>query len=570
MQRHTSPVDRLPDEILSYVLALGAFIDEDDRPKPEAHEHISSCTQVSYGYSVFVAAVSKHWRRVALSTSELWSRIYMTTDDAIEESATDEDSFYCARLFLSRSGNYALDIFIDARDPDWDFSEFDCSSAGSTPLIDYDPESDYRHPFSLAHMRVALEIVRPYLHRARSLVVLTDRWAPMHLALNVFSAGTPNGKRGDVEPPRAPLLQSLILMRCNEFVSYAPYFIPEELAGRAFLPFGCAEPGVALPRLKQLTLAGVHVDWFTFIPRLPSLSLKSLQLTYHCAAVRPSVSEFRQLLDRCAMLEQLTIKVSGPANLSEGHALEPLPLPRLRKLTLGFESPGAAIDLLRMIEAPDLRELGLQDARDPAGLDEQPADPLLAYCARQSAHIPVGGFRLHELALYPVFPHLTAMSLNEVGASEHAFQLLFASAPRLHSLMLINTPAAATRALRPGRPCDAPFCVCPQLDRLVVRGFETAMDPALMGVLGERAEYGATVRDVQMQPVVSGRSASEADEVAEAYEDFEGELDVAMGELPPLPHFDLDLEAWPADDVESTDIQDVPTALESAIVLSSS
>lgn len=125
MQRHTSPVDRLPDEILSYVLALGAFIDEDDIPKPEAHEHISSCTQVSYGYSIFVAAVSKHWRRVALSTSELWSRIYMTTDDAIEESATDEDSFYCARLFLSRSGNYALDIFIDARDPDWDFSEFE-------------------------------------------------------------------------------------------------------------------------------------------------------------------------------------------------------------------------------------------------------------------------------------------------------------------------------------------------------------------------------------------------------------------------------------------------------------
>ena len=69
--------------------------------------------------------MSRHWRSVALSTGQLWNKIPVTDEDTDDLNDLEGTSFNLARLFLSRSGTAPLDIMVDARDPEWDFSEFE-------------------------------------------------------------------------------------------------------------------------------------------------------------------------------------------------------------------------------------------------------------------------------------------------------------------------------------------------------------------------------------------------------------------------------------------------------------
>ena len=93
----------------------------------------------------------------------------------------------------------------------------------------------------------------------------------------------------------APLLASLTLMRSNDFVSFSPEFRPRQLAKPAFLRrkqtgagAQCSQQPKAinvLPRLKHLTLKGVHLDWPALadaveasqVGGLKSLSLASIR-----------------------------------------------------------------------------------------------------------------------------------------------------------------------------------------------------------------------------------------------------------------------------------------------------
>ncbi|KZT71084.1 hypothetical protein DAEQUDRAFT_810088 [Daedalea quercina L-15889] len=493
MFRRTTPIDGLPAELLSYIFLLGAYRPPDEDPLAENPggevNYLSPCMTYSYAFPCLVAAVSRHWRGVALSTGQLWNKIPVTDEDTDDLNDLEGTSFKLARLFLSRSGTAPLDIMVDARDPEWDFSEFDTSTAGSTPGADDEDEKEYRHPFTEGHMHAAMQMLLPHLHRTRSLAIFTDRWVPMHIVLESLSN----------DAPLAPMLESLILMRCNEFAAYAPDFTPEEYAGHWLLPFSNHAGGLALLRLQRLILSGVHFKWKSF-PALLSqpASLRHLELGYHCSDVRPNKVELYKMLSVCSKLEELNIRVSLPEDEAEFgqeatmHGVEPVVLSRLKTLKLGYDDCILAEEFLELFRAPNLQTFVLDDASYAAAEVEQEASKLLVHVAHP------GGRRSRAK---PLFPLLETLELGGTRATQEAFQILYYALTRLRTLTLRETPVASTRALRPSSPfAPQQTCPCPLLDTLIVRGFEPCEDPLLSEILVERTNYGAVFRDIRLEP----------------------------------------------------------------------
>ena len=123
---HQAPIYRLPVELLSYIFLLGAHTPDPPHQDEEActdvlgRDDISPCMSSSSTTPDVFASVSRHWRAVALGTPHLWTRIVVTIGDTMSDRAP---MFANASRCLSRSAKCPLDIFIDARDPDWDFTE---------------------------------------------------------------------------------------------------------------------------------------------------------------------------------------------------------------------------------------------------------------------------------------------------------------------------------------------------------------------------------------------------------------------------------------------------------------
>ncbi|KAH9913380.1 hypothetical protein B0H21DRAFT_703965 [Amylocystis lapponica] len=525
-----SPINRLPVELLSYIFTIGAHVHDTDgavlRPRLYDSRHeISPCLSYSPSFPYLVASVSTHWRQIALTTPQLWSKICLTVQDVAGDLSFESDDshslgYWALYRHLSRSSGYPLDILIDARDPDWDFSEYDISTAGRTPFADDDPTDDYIHPFSVAHMQLALNILLPHFPRCRSLAILTDRWAPMHTALQCLGS---SDYLLASNASCAPLLERLVLMRCNEFASYSPNFMPRELRAPTFLPFGGlpiqprnpSEPVKALPRLRYLTLSGVHVPWSLLPDLLPhplspsdNTGLHVLELSYHSSEVRQSNTEFFAALRRCPRLEDLTIRLSGPKRDSDRVGLREngvVSLPHLTALTLGYDDSLAAIEILRQLDAPNLQMLTLEDASYPTAEDYQDSGPLLAFCS-------AGTHQSQHLASRPVFPQLDTATLHGVKASRDAFRMFFGSCAKLRALTLAHTALSANRALRP----RAEHCPCPMLTALSIHGTSQAMDPSLGVTLATRAGCGAPLRNVRLEAEQS---------VALALDDVVGEED---------------------------------------------
>ena len=80
-----------------------------------------------------------------------------------------------------------------------------------------------------------------------------------------------------------------------------------------------------LPRLKHLTLKGVHVDWTALADALDASrvgGLTSLSLASHSAQVRPSCAAFRRLLRASPGLEVLSVCGSGPVEIGRASCRE--------------------------------------------------------------------------------------------------------------------------------------------------------------------------------------------------------------------------------------------------------
>jgi hypothetical protein len=277
-----------------------------------------------------------------------------------------------------------------------------------------------------------------------------------------------------------------------------------------------------LPKLRNLTLVGVHLNWTHFsrytlgaalVQPLSRVSgcIQSLELSQHCREVRPTIDEFMGILNACPLLRKLVIRVSGPRfDVGVQRSDHPVSLPLLEDIHLGYTNVEDAVMLLNHIHAPNLAILSLEDSNHIASPDED-SGPLLTYLAtgfldlcdisteRGSNH---GPFSYHSvtsqdsvaMTVKTPFPHLERLSLNSVIACMFPFSLLMAAIPKLRHLSLCRTPNALA-ALLPIQNHFADTCnrtiPCRALESIEIFSAEEQTKHVLDFVLREREQSGA-------------------------------------------------------------------------------
>ena len=366
----------------------------------------------------------------------------------------------------------------------------------------------YIHPFTPSHMNSAFKMLLPHLQRWRSLTVLTDTWEQMHTALARLSS---------YDAWDAPQLESLTLMRCNEFASYTDFHPAHKRdsqwlpLGRSIILEGQGKP-LPLPRLRSLNLTGVHLHWQS-LPLLltpqgtsspPSLGLQSLVFKYHPRDVRPSTNAFCDILRACPDLRSLSVVVSGPFPDVEDEvaAFLAVPLPHLEHLHLGYTTAHHACHLLRLLCAPNLKSLSLEDATHLANPFEPDAKAILYYLSTGilviTAHPDPSNplYDMHSFDnIHPPFPRLQDVKMVGVKAPGDAFSLFFRAHSQLQNLDMSRSSTDACRSLLPqpstSAPTDPPntFIPCPLLHKLCVRGAYLDID-FIAALPAERAEKG--------------------------------------------------------------------------------
>ena len=534
-----SPINNLPVELLSYIFILSTHsLGESNDVHEEAVFNEPFNTE-SVRTPLVLSSVNHHWRTVALTTPALWTSLCVTIDSV--ECLDDSDSGSLSQKpgtlnathltsYLALSRNYPLDIFIDARDQEWDFSDAEYVRISkscfwwliiATRIPSEYEFSTYTPPFSSVHMGIVISLLLPHLSRWRSIDILTDTWAPMYVALHQINT--------NITSFGAPLLESLTLMRCNDFVSYSHEFQPREMKDPVFLTFGAdlstqSRTLNVLPRLRDLTLRGVHVDWSSLPHLLPRASansetgLRTLELAYHSPEVRPTLTEFRQLLTSCPKLERIVINGSGPVvpdDITPGSDFpaddqNPISLPKLEAISLGYRSAHEGRKILELLDAPNVKVMTLEDATHPADPEDVDAGCLLRYVGTGEIHddaqdsavayaTPDGlqyqiardlesdvcvvphddaSDTSDERSTRPPFPLLESITLRSVKACPRPFHAFFRAVPNLKRLELIGMSMYAIQALLPQSPWQyAPGnmcrpCPCPQLQSLCIRGFD--------------------------------------------------------------------------------------------------
>ncbi|KII85633.1 hypothetical protein PLICRDRAFT_116249 [Plicaturopsis crispa FD-325 SS-3] len=501
----SGPISYLPVELLVHIFTLSTHASSDSDDLPFAPE--------SMAVPVVLSAVNRFWRTIVLHTPALWTNLCITASDAVEKGTKGGTTLDAAHLssYLHLSRDASLDILIDARDPDWDYSETEVPDACCT----------YQHPFPSSLMDDALALLTPHVTRWRSLTILTDTYAPMYAALQRL--GGPLSPLGS-EPMR---LETLSLMRCNEYAAHASQFTPAPFKDPGCFPFQGLFPRTpggelavptesVLPNLRSVTLCGVHVNWQALPHLIPSShGLDALNLSFHAEEVRPSAGEFRDVLRMCPELRSLTVRVSGPV-FDEQHgnpdaAADKVPLSCLTDLTVAYRGALDACMMLNAIDAPYVRTLALEDGAHPADPVDTDARCLLAYCST-----PNSQEKPATLARAP-FPLVEHVVLDRVAAPG-AYAAFFATHPHIRSLALSGASQHAAAALLPCAPDSA--CPCPELRELRIRGATHGLDGAVLEEgMRVRARHGA-------------RCATRVEVCEEAYDDVDMDVDCGMDEDP--------------------------------------
>ncbi|KAG2151655.1 uncharacterized protein EDB93DRAFT_1083123 [Suillus bovinus] len=516
-------INVLPVEILSYIFTLAT------------HDAVSTNNDYKRRYQVpfspesvtmptVLASVHRHWRNVALSTSTLWTSLVMSLGQVVRvqvgPDASDERAYTTfldvQRLatHIARSRNSSVDVLIDTRDPEWDFEddEEECSTHNATCF-----------PYATIIPQI-LALLFPQMYRWRSLTILSDTWAPLRVALECLSVPTMTKGSG------APRLETLMLMRCNEFLGHLDTFSPRTQHTFSGIPFAALtgaphhdlsaqSQSHPLPKLRNLTLVGVHLNWTQFSHYTlgagfsETLScIQSLELSQHCREVRPTVDEFTGILRACPFLRKLVIRVSGPRfDAGVQHSDLPVSLPLLEEIHLGYTNANDAAMLLSHIHAPNLISLSIEDANQITSPDVEDSGPLLAYLATGFLDLwdvstePGSNHGLYNYYLATSkdsvaktvktpFPHLERLSLNSVAACMIPFSLLMAVVPKLCHLSLSRTPNALV-ALLPTQTPFADACTrtipCRALKSIEMFCTEEQTKSVLDFVVREREQSGA-------------------------------------------------------------------------------
>lgn len=134
----SSPISRLPIELLSEIFSLCLLAADENVPNSEDGEYSSPIiTTETIRVPFILSSVNARWRAVALGQSSLWSNLCITAEligeavplklepDQETFSFTSSQTLHTKQIIycLQRSRQASLNVFIDARDPEWNFAE---------------------------------------------------------------------------------------------------------------------------------------------------------------------------------------------------------------------------------------------------------------------------------------------------------------------------------------------------------------------------------------------------------------------------------------------------------------
>lgn len=396
-RNYTSSARPMPIEVISNIIRLASH---------SSHDPISQSISISH--------VCRQWRQISLSMPSLWTSIFLS-------HPLSKSQLTRTIIWIVRSRNRPLDIYMDFRDPSWDWDETS-------------------HIFGSNEMDNIMRLLVPQASRWRSVELLTDTWAPIFTFLSCT-----------VAIDSAPFLQTIRLARCNEyFVAQGETFRPANLA----FPVAWFRGGASLSHLRHVSLSGVHVDWI----QSGLGGLQRLELRYHARDVMPTLSEFRRILRLNPSLERLVILGWGPRmdpslENEYGHDdLQTIDLPQLEELEIGFVDVTYGINLLSLFALPNLRVLAIEDVAFGIQLCErQDCSCLFDHLAKMSATERVSLSSLREL------------SLRSIHADDTSIHNLFGQLPAVTSLGLDRVDDTALLAI-----CSA-LHACHRLERLTLK-----------------------------------------------------------------------------------------------------
>jgi len=429
-----TPVDTLPNELLSYIFTLGSEAeeygdgdtedeedeDEEDEEEDDDEEGVPPMFQrrPRLPFKVLVSHVCQRWRTVAIETSTLWTHLSFVEGPPFDKS----------RTLLERSKGCALDIELDCtayEDADTDESADPPNASRNDELVAPEdrvampggpapvkPKSN--RPFggrlSPTDLPVVRDLIIPHAWRWRIFELMVNDYQIMYGILSTLAS-----------IPEAPQLQVLRLYHYDDNDDY-DHFRPAHLR-QPFCPFR----GRA-PNLVQAALWGVHVDWETcaFLQ-----GLEELELAYHAQDVRPPYEIFSRILQGSPDLHILTLCASGPAGNPEDWPTDVIELPSVKHLVLAFVEPSYASALMKRLVFPNLSTLALDfDAGDYSSFLAQLARP--APTQRHSLcqnliDLKISGMTCSEAALatfYAALPNLASLNINCYHLHRYFFEFL--------------------------------------------------------------------------------------------------------------------------------------------------
>ncbi|KIY46548.1 hypothetical protein FISHEDRAFT_47130 [Fistulina hepatica ATCC 64428] len=433
-------------------------------------------------FQVLVSHVCRHWRQCALECPSLWTHLTFSEPSPFERS----------RVYIKRSKGLPLQIEIDCTvpsDPSLPVVVPDSAPDGAIAVSvqadsdmagpDSDSGSSHDHdepPHSKEDLNAILDIIIP----------LVNRWSLFELSVNQFDHMYVALERL-AQCPSAPELETLMLSHyedCEEFSE----FVPKDLA-KAFVLFG----GNA-PKLKSITLWGVHVDWDGCASMFKDLH--DLELAYHAEDVRPLLPTFLNMLRSSPELHNLSLCMSGPATLTmpSEESGEIYEFPTINELVLCYQPVSYIMSFMKKFCFPNVSSMVLDyDGEDYTEFAELLTAPMPGKSTSILAalhHLKIAGLPCHKASVLGILAQLTnlqSFNINCRGEEEALFFELLGWPEQQGSKPEIPASSSSSSSSK--------ALYCPVLDTVVTQGIDGIY---MRKFIQARKEAGSPLKKVSM------------------------------------------------------------------------
>lgn len=254
--------------------------------------------ELPYRSAVDLCLVSRYWNEVANNTPQLWTKINLTFPFSDLHLSAASKRVRASKL-------EGIDVSIDFRDPDGLCEEPDGE------WVDFTYESIW--------VKKITAVLEGTARRWKSIKVVSKTWLPLQFLIVAWRGYT-----------NLPSLESISVER--DFPSLGMHgatFVPLRLDA----PETLFDSRVSAPKLRELSLSGVHFNWHVFGSQFQRL--RKLEIKNQTSLFGPTFGEFATMLSSSFYLECLDVSGFCP---EEDTAEVPLVyLPELRDFTFGWK-----------------------------------------------------------------------------------------------------------------------------------------------------------------------------------------------------------------------------------------